>query len=159
VVSINIAEVEGGAVRSVRSVELVAGKGIVGDRYFDKDSRMPEQELTLVEAEQIERFNAEHGLDIEPSETRRNIVTRGVSLNELVGAEFTLGQTRIQGQELCNPCKYLAGLLLSRMTNPSLTDAEIVAGLTPRAGLRARIVTSGTVRAGDAVETVAPREK
>ena len=88
----------------------------------------------------MERLNAETGLDIAPGDLRRNVVTRGVSLNELVGSEFSLGETRLRGVRLCEPCGYLAGL----------THHEVPRRLAHRAGLRAAIVRGGTLRIGDA---------
>lgn len=151
VISINIADREGDPVRSVGEADLVAGRGIVGDRYYHKEGLRPHQELTLVEAEQIERFGAEAGLKIDPAQTRRNIVTRGIALNDLVGRKFSIGPARLEGIELCEPCRFVAGQLLAKLPEGAATEPRIVTGLTRRAGLRARIVAGGTIRVGDAV--------
>ncbi len=153
VVSIQIADEDGATLRSVPEAELVAGKGIVGDRYFHKDDKEPGREVTLVEAEQIERFNAETGLNIDPSDTRRNITLRGFPLNDLVGVEFNVGEAVVQGMELCSPCSYVATTLIRKFSITDIAAPRIVAGLMDRAGLRARIVTGGTVRVGDAVRS------
>ena len=153
VVSIQIAEEDGATLRSVQEAELVAGKGIVGDRYFHKDDKEPGQEVTLVEAEQIERFNAETGLSIDPSDTRRNITVRGVPLNDLVGVEFAVGEAVVRGVELCPPCGYVAKTIITKFSITDITAPQIVAGLKDRAGLLVRIVTGGTVRVGDAVRS------
>lgn len=147
VVSIHVARTAGAPMRSLEEARLVAHKGIVGDRYHDGTGEFspevpdPDHELTLVEIEQVERFNAETGLGLAAGDLRRNVVTRGVSLNDWVGAEFSLGEATLRGIRLCEPCRYLAGI----------THPEVVAGLAHRAGLRAAIVRGGRVRVGDAV--------
>lgn len=147
--SIHVAEGAGAPMRSVPEAELVAGRGIVGDRYHDGQGEFspeepdPDHELTLVEIEQVERFRSETGQTLEASDLRRNVVTRGVSLNDLVGVEFSLGPVRVRGIRLCEPCRYLAGLV----------SGDVVQRMVHRAGLRAAIVRGGRLRAGDAIQT------
>jgi len=147
IVSIHIARTGDGELTALQQAQLKAGKGIVGDRNYSHTGTEPEKELTLVEAEQIERFNTETGLNIDAGNTRRNIVTRGVSLNTLVGEEFTIGAVKAKGVELCQPCRYLGDLLAAdHMTTP-----KIVAALRDRAGLRARIPEDGKVCVGHTI--------
>jgi MOSC domain-containing protein YiiM len=124
----------------VASVTAVAGKGLEGNRYFD--TGRPEQELTLIEAEQLERVVAEDGLQIDAAATGRNILTRGVDLNALVGRRFRVGPLECRGIELCEPCR----------TMESRTAPGAVRALVHRAGLNAAILVGGEVRRGDAVE-------
>lgn len=133
---------------AVTQATLEAGNGIVGDRYAlgtgtfsNKDVHKADTEVTLIEAEEIERFNAGQQLAIGLGEPRRNIVTRGIRLNDLVGSQFHIGDALLEGIRLCEPCAHLA----------SLVTPVVLPGLVHRAGLRARIVTSGIVRPGDAV--------
>ena len=154
VVSIHIAAEDRAALRPLKEAELVAGRGIVGDRYWARASRLPKNEVTLVEAEQIEQFNAASGLDIAAADTRRNIVTRGVSLNDLVDKEFMVGEARVRGMELCEPCGYMAGELVTKYSITTLPAPEIIAKLTHCAGLRAQIVEGGMVRVGDVIGTL-----
>ena len=98
--SIYIATQSGDAMRSVASAALIAGAGIRGDRNFD-DRAVHDQQITLIDASEIERFNRETGLAIEYGAPRRNVVTRGVALNALVGKRFSVGQTTLVGVELC----------------------------------------------------------
>ncbi len=151
VVSINIAEEEGGVIRSLQEAELASGHGIVGDRNYFKEDKKPEQELTLIESEQVEYFNTQTGLEIDAEETRRNIVTRGIALNDLVGATFSIGNTSLEGIELCEPCKYVAECLTSRYSITTISIPDIVATLDHRAGLRARIVEGGAICVGDVI--------
>lgn len=130
--------------RSHKDVELVPGLGVPGDRYATKqghwsDPQWPDQELTLVE----EELAAELGVDA--AVLRRNIVTRGVNLEDLIGQEFALGTSMVRGVRVCDPCIYLEGL-----TRPGL-----FAELAGRGGIRAAVVSRGTVSVGDSVVPVA----
>ena len=122
----------------VESATAVAGKGIEGNRYFDEGR--PETELTLIEAEQLERV-AENGLDIDAAATGRQVLTRGIDLNALVGRRFRVGEAECRGIELCEPCT-----VMEARTMPGAIKA-----LTHRAGLNAEILVGGEIRPGDAV--------
>jgi MOSC domain-containing protein YiiM len=131
---------------STLEVQAVAGRGLEGDRYFDGTghwSKTPgaSRELTLIELEAIEALEREKSIAIAPGAARRNVVTRGVPLNHLVGREFRVGAVRLRGTRLCEPCAYLEGL----------TQQGVLAGLIHRGGLRAEIVTGGTIRVADAI--------
>ncbi len=131
--------------RGVAEARAVPGRGLEGDRYFDgwgTFSGGPDTELTLVEAEAVEALAAEHGLRIDPGEARRNVVTRGVDLNGLVGEEFRVGEVLLRGARPAEPCAHLARLV----------GQEVLPGMVHRGGLRAKIVTGGTLRAGAAVD-------
>ncbi|MBP7619238.1 MAG: MOSC domain-containing protein [Geothrix sp.] len=135
------------AMRSVEQVTALAGVGLEGDRYATRTGSFsarpkPGRQLTLIEAEAIEALEFELGLVLTPGETRRNLVTRGVALNHLVGREFTVGSVRLRGHELCEPCADLA-----RMTG----KPQILAGLVHRGGLRAEILEGGPIRVGDLI--------
>jgi MOSC domain-containing protein YiiM len=145
--AIYIATKASAAQQSVASVELVAGAGIVGDRYYAEHSTQRGTNITLIEAEEIERFNAEHGANAPLHATRRNVVTRGVRLNELVGREFLIGSVRARGVELCEPCRILGG----NLATPDVDVAAVVRAFVHRAGLRADLLSSGSVRVGDRV--------
>jgi MOSC domain-containing protein YiiM len=125
------------------SARLVSGEGIEGDRYFGRHDE-PGQNVSFVEAEAIESFQAEYGLPQDLSVTGRNLVTRGVRLNELVGREFTVGAARFRGVELCEPCMGLG----KRLHASGLTPAEVVKCLLHRAGLRADVLSGGEVPVG-----------
>jgi MOSC domain-containing protein YiiM len=124
---------------AVDSVHAIAGKGLEGNRYFDEGK--PESELTLIEAEALEALAAEHGIELDAAASRRNVLTRGVRLNDLVGERFRVGELECRGIELCEPCSYLE----------SKTKPGIVKGLVHRAGLNAEILAGGELRPGDPV--------
>jgi MOSC domain-containing protein YiiM len=124
----------------VESAEAVAGTGLRGNRYFRAGSR-PEEQLTLIEAEQLEWLHAEHGMDIGAAITGRNVLVRGVGLKDLVGKRFRVGAVECRGVHLCEPCTTFEG-----RTQPGLIKAFV-----HRAGLNAELVSSGTIVVGDDV--------
>ena len=132
-------------IESHTTVELHAGRGIPGDRYFDgtgtfSASEKHGQELTLIEAEVLDAL-CEEGLELTPADARRNVVTRGIELNALVGHEFQLGTARCVGRRLCEPCSHLQ----------RLTGRALLRPMVHRGGLRADIVSPGVVNVGDAI--------
>ena len=128
----------------VDSVSAHAGRGLEGDRNFTPPDRwIPTGcAITLIEAEAIEAVGAEHGIDLTDGRSRRQVVTRGVRLNDLVGKHFKVGPVRCRGVELCEPC-----LDLQRM----IGDPNTIKALVHRGGLRADILESGTIAVGDEV--------
>jgi len=143
VVHIFIASAKAAPVASVTSVEALAGEGLRGDRYAAaKNRRGPDYQVSLIELENIEAFTAQTGLGLSPGQPRRNIVTRGVRLNDLCGKRFRIGAAVFEGLELCEPCSVFA----------KNTHREALKWFVGRGGLRARIVHGGEVRVGDAVE-------
>jgi MOSC domain-containing protein YiiM len=125
----------------VESVRALAGRGLEGNRYFFDSDAPPGVALTLIAAEAVEAMEREHGISIEPRESRRNIVTRGIDVNELLGKEFRIGDVECRGIELCEPCT-----TLQAMTKPG-----IVKGLVHRGGLNADILSDGEISVGDVV--------
>ena len=126
-------------------VQVVAGSGIVGDRYFDCHDE-PGQNISFVEAEEIEAFAREQQRSPDLSVTARNVVTRGVRLNELVGQEFQVGSLRFRGMALCEPCLGLGEALAS----PELPPAAVVKRWLRSGGLRALALSSGELTVGAA---------
>jgi MOSC domain-containing protein YiiM len=125
----------------VDSVRALAGRGLDGNRYFFDGNAPSGAALTLIAAEAVEALDREHGISIEPRESRRNVVTRGIDVNELVGKRFRIGDVECEGVQLCEPCTTLQG-----MTQPG-----IIKGLTHRGGLNANILSDGEISVGDAV--------
>ena len=119
---------------AVAEVE-VGAKGVVGDRYAEAG------DITLIEAEALEAFTAETGIALSHEESRRQVLTRGVQLNDLVGKRFKVGEVEVVGRELCEPCNHLQ----------SMTRPGVLRGMVHRAGLNADIVTPGRIAVGDEV--------
>jgi len=147
--SIYIAATATGPTRAVDSVQAIPGVGLDGDRYALKQGTFfkpePDFELTLIEAEAIDAVCRDYSLDLSAGDARRNLVTRGVALNHLVGREFTIGQVRIRGIRLCEPCDHLQ----------RLTGKPVIKALRHRGGLRAQILTEGKIQTGDPIITIA----
>lgn len=145
--AIFLAKEQGGPPQEVSTVVAHPGRGLEGDRYFDDPEAC---DITLIEAEAIERMRADHGLDMRPEEARRQVIVRGVDLGEFIGRRFYVGEVECEGEERCEPCQHLAGLL----------ETPVVLRGLLHSGLRAGILNRGTIRTGDAVKpaVVAPTE-
>ncbi len=147
-VGICITPAGGAAMQPVDQAEAIVGKGLSGDRYAScqgtfqtGDVVAPQEELTLIEEEAIRGASTEYDLQIVHADTRRNLLTRGVALNHLVGSEFRVGEVLLLGLELCEPCGHLE----------KLTCEGIRQALVHRGGLRARILEGGTLSLSDPV--------
>jgi MOSC domain-containing protein YiiM len=149
---IHIARRRSGPVEPVGSIEVVQGIGIVGDRNALAPGEWDEshigEELTLVQAESLEMLARDHDIQLQPGDTRRNLTTRGIALNDLVGKRFRVGEVIAEGVELCEPCEHLQSML----------GRPVIRPLVHRAGLRALLVNSGTIRVGDEVEALGEAE-
>ena len=145
VVAIYVGPEPGEPMEARGSVNAVAGRGLEGDRYFSKKGTFsndkPGRAITLIEAEAVEAAGRSYEVEIDPAETRRNIITRGVPLNHLVDRDFTVGDVRLRGVKLCEPCGHLE----------KLTEKGVKKPLIHRGGLRAEILTDGTIDVGDTV--------
>ena len=149
--AMHIAQEAAGAMVSVSEIRAVPGRGLDGDRYFHQTGTSssrpgPGREVTLIEAESVDALGREAGILLAPGASRRNVTTRGVPLNHLVGRQFRVGEVLLEGVRLCEPCGHLE----------SLTQTGVREGLIHRGGLRARIVTEGTIRIGDVIQPVVP---
>ncbi len=146
VISLHTAPAAAAPMASIDHVRVTPGAGIEGDRYAlgtGTYSHAPGlgREVTLVEAEALDALKREYGVDLATNETRRNIVTRGVALNHLVGREFTVGGVTLRGIRPCEPCGHLE----------RLTRQGVHKGLIHRGGLRTVVVAGGVIRVGDAI--------
>ena len=124
---------------AVTEAQAIAGAGLEGDRYAAK--KKPDTQITLTEAEALEAAARDYKIEIAHHETRRNLLTRGIALNHLVGREFRVGSVRLRGMRLCEPCTHLEGL----------TGKEMIKALRHRGGLRAEILEGGVIKVGDAI--------
>jgi len=152
VVSMHIASTGSAPLTPMGEVRAVPGKGLEGDRYFHELGTFsnrpgPDRELTLIEAEAFEALRRDYGIEMAPREGRRNIVTRDVPLNHLVGRRFKVGSVTLSGIRLCEPCSHLEKLI----------GDGVKRGLIHRGGLRAQILSEGTIRVGDPIEIDDPR--
>jgi ADP-ribose pyrophosphatase YjhB (NUDIX family) len=147
VASIHTAAVAGGEMVSKQTVAVKRGVGLLGDRYaagagYWRDARVS-RDLTLVEAEVLDDLRRSgSGIELEAGELRRNVTTRNVRLNDLVGSAFWVGDALCRATELCEPCRHLE----------ELTGKPLLRPLVHRGGVRAQILTDGELRVGDSIE-------
>ena len=146
VISLYIAPSGGAEMRAVHEVAVLAGRGLDGDRYCNLTGTYSNhpgdgRHVTLIESEAFEALRRDYGITLAPSAARRNIVTRNVALNHWVGQEFHVGAVTLRGTRLCEPCLHLE----------KLSGVNVMRGLIHRGGLRAEIVSGGTIRVGDVV--------
>lgn len=147
ILHLHVASSAGAPMQSRGSLTLVAGQGVIGDRYKDGIgfySDRPEEgrQVTLFEAEALEALKRDHGIDFAPGEHRRNVTTRGVPLNHLVGRRLRIGDAVLEATRLSVPCQRLV----------DLTGKKVFKPLINRSGLNCRILAGGTIQQGDAIE-------
>ena len=128
-------------VDNVNEIEAIQGKGIVGDRYFLENNEKRKQ-ITLIEIENIDIYNKISQTNIPAIKFRRNIVTEGIKLNDLIGKEFFIGKVKVKAHDLCRPCKYL---------QESLKQKNIIKEFLHKGGLRCEILSSGKIFIGDII--------
>ena len=151
VAALAIADQAAGPMRDLTEASARAGRGLDGDRYAAKrgtftptDPSVLGSDLTLVQAEYIDDLRLPGGARLGYADARRNVVTRGIDLNQLVGRVFRVGDAICRGQRLCEPCAHLE----------RLTERGVLRGLIHRAGLRADVIGDGRIEVGSAIETV-----
>ena len=142
VIEIAVSENPKGQMKSVNNVEAIAGKGLVNHYHFKNDNEKRRQ-ITLIEIENINYYNQTSRASILPKDFRRNIITKGIKLNELVGSEFFIGEVKVRAHDLCRPCKYL---------QETLKQKNLVKELLHRAGLRCEILTNGRIFVGNEIK-------
>ena len=148
-IGIYVTPVKTAPMQSVVAATAIPRKGLEGDRYAaragtftPRSDRLNGYDITLIESELLNRFTLPDGTRLAPEESRRNLLTKGIDLNVLVGQEFRIGPVRAFGQRLCEPCVHI-----QRLTRPG-----VVAGLAHRGGLRADLLSEGEIRVGDRIE-------
>src|SRR4051794_10259124 len=146
---IHIAAERGAMPGAAERVQVIAGEGIDGDYHREPHPRGEGADLTLVAAEALEGLAEENGIELAPGESRRNVTTRGIDLNALVGRRFAVGDVEAVGVELCEPC-----MTLVRLTG----QFGVLRGLAHRGGLRADVVKGGAIAVGDRVEDRGPAD-
>ena len=142
VVNICITSESGKKMESINSIKVIANKGIVNDRYFKEDNDKNNQ-ITLIESENVDYYNKISGTNFIPTDFRRNVITKGISLNKLVGKEILIGEVRLKIHDLCEPCRYLQELL---------GEKNLVKKLLNRGGLRCELLTNGNINVNDPIK-------
>ena len=129
-------------IQEVDSIEVVANKGVIGDRHF-KDYNDPYCQLSLIESENIDYYNTKYGLNISYVDFRRNIITKKIQLNDLIGKNFFIGKVQVEGIDLCRPCRHLTEML---------NQENVLKEFLRKGGLRCRILTSSKISVGDKIK-------
>ena len=131
-------------IEEVNSIEVLANKGIVGDRHFH-DFNDPYNQLSLIESENIDEYNTRFGLNIPYINFRRNIVTKGIKLNNLIGKKIQIGSVELEGIELCRPCRHLTEML---------DQKNVLKEFLRKGGLRCQILSSSKINLGDKIKII-----
>ncbi len=129
-------------IKEVNSINVLANKGILGDRHF-QEFNDPFNQLSLIESENIDYYNIKYGLSIPYKDFRRNIITKGIKLNDLVGKKFKIGEVKVEGIDLCRPCRHLCEVL---------HQDNIIKEFLRRGGLRCKILSSSSIEVGNKIE-------
>ena len=129
-------------IEEVDTIEVLANKGVVGDRHFDNYND-PYCQLSLIEAENIDEYNLKFGLNIPYLDFRRNIITKGIKLNDLVGKKLSIGNAEVEGIDLCRPCRHLTEML---------DQENILKEFLRKGGLRCQILSSSKIKVGDTIK-------
>ena len=141
VFKIGVTKINNQAIQEVEEINLLAGKGIIGDRYFDENNEDRNQ-LTLIEKENIDYYNEKFNLKIPYIDFRRNIITKGIKLNDLIGKKLVIGKIELKGIDLCRPCKSL---------QKNLGQDNIIKEFLRKGGLRCEVLTSANVKVDDEI--------
>ena len=128
-------------INEVSSINVLANKGVVGDRHF-KEFNDPYNQLTLIESENIDYYNIKYGLNIPYVDFRRNIITKGIKLNDLVGKKILVGKVQLEGIDLCRPCRHLSEVL---------GHENIIKEFLRKGGIRCQILTTSSIKISDKI--------
>ena len=131
-------------IREVNSIEVVANKGIVGDRHFHEFND-PYNQLSLIESENIDEYNKRFNLNISYIDFRRNIVTKGIQLNDLIGKNLSIGNVKLEVIDLCRPCRHLTEML---------DQKNVLKEFLRKGGLRCQILSSSKINVGDKIKII-----
>jgi|TARA_B100000035_G_C20675222_1_gene411432 MOSC domain-containing protein YiiM len=144
VFKLGITSINNRKIEEVDSIDVLANKGIVGDRHFD-DYNDPYNQLSLIEAENIDYYNLKYGLNIPYIDFRRNIITKEIKLNDLIGKKIQIGDVKVEGIDLCRPCKHLSEIL---------NQNNIIKEFIRKGGLRCQILNSSKIKVGDKIKVL-----
>ncbi len=126
----------------VNSIEVLENKGVIGDRHFNEFND-PYCQLSLIESENIDFYNSKYNLNISYIDFRRNIITKGIRLNNLIDRKFLIGNVKVEGIDLCRPCKHLTEML---------SQENVLKEFLRKGGLRCQILSSSTINVGDNIK-------
>ncbi|MDB9746595.1 sulfurase [Candidatus Pelagibacter sp.] len=131
-------------INEVNSIDVMANQGVVGDRHF-KEFNDPYNQISLIESENIDYYNIKYGLNIPYVDFRRNIITKGIKLNDLVGKNLSVGNVELEVVDLCRPCRHLSEVL---------EQDNIIKEFLRRGGLRCQILSSSSIMIGHKIKVL-----
>ena len=144
VLKLGISRLNNKNIDEVDSIEVLANKGVIGDRHF-KEFNDPYCQLSLIESENIDYYNNKYGLNIPYINFRRNIVTKGIRLNELIGKKLKIGNAKAEGIDLCRPCRHLS---------EKLGRFDIIKEFLRKGGIRCQILNDGKISLSDQIKII-----
>ena len=144
IIKIGLAKNHNQEIIEVTKIDLAAGKGIVGDRHF-KDYNDPFNHLSIIESENIDEYNLKNKLNIPHLNFRRNIVTKGIRLNDLVEKRIKIGPVNLKVIDLCRPCRHLS---------EKLNRNDVIKEFLRKGGIRCRIINDGKIYLGDKIKII-----
>ena len=144
VLKLGITEKSNQKIKEVKTIDVLANKGIIGDRHF-QEINDPYNQISLIESENINNYNIKFGLNISYIDFRRNVITKGVRLNDLVGKKLKVGAVALLGIDLCRPCKHLS---------ENLNQNNIIKEFLRNGGLRCQILSSAKINVGDQIQLI-----
>ena len=142
VLKLGITDINNKKIKEVQKIEVLSNKGVIGDRHFNEFND-PYCQLSLIESENIDYYNLRYGLYIPYLDFRRNIVTKGIRLNELIGRKFVIGKVKVEGIDLCRPCRHLTEIL---------GQENIIKEFLRKGGLRCQILSSSSISVNDIIK-------
>tara|TARA_B100000161_G_scaffold155112_1_gene110512 strand:+ start:82 stop:525 length:444 start_codon:yes stop_codon:yes gene_type:complete len=142
VLKLGITDINNKKIKEVEKIEVLSNKGVIGDRHFNEFND-PYCQLSLIESENIDYYNLRYGLNIPYLDFRRNVVTKGIQLNELIGKKFIIGKVKVEGIDLCRPCRHLT---------ETLGQENIIKEFLRKGGLRCQILSSSSISVNDIIK-------
>ena len=144
VLKLGVTENSNQKIKEVKTINVLANKGIIGDRHF-QEINDPYNQISLIESESIDNYNIKFGLNISYIDFRRNDITKGDRLNDLVGKKLKVGAVALLGIDLCRPCKHLS---------ENLNQNNIIKEFLRNGGLRCQILSSAKINVGDRIQLI-----
>ena len=144
IIGLGVAKNNNQKIEEVSKIEVIAGKGIIGDRHFHENNSVRSQ-ITLIESENIDYYNNKFKTNYSYLDFRRNVITKGIDLNDLIGKKLLIGNIKVEGHDLCRPCKHL---------EETLKGKDIIKEFIRKGGLRCEILISGTIKLGDEIKSI-----
>ena len=144
ILEIGITKINNATIENIDTIELIEGKGIEGDRYF-KDFNDIRSQITLIESENIDYYNRTFNTNFPYKDFRRNLVTKDIRLNDLVGKKLSIGNSELLVNDLCRPCKSL---------QEKLGKKNIIKEFLRRGGLMCQILKSGSIKLDDIIKVI-----